>query len=856
MARSIRSSTTKGRSKGTSVRKTQTFKRTNQQSKAISQQLPAVAQKVTRSSARLAARTQPVQPRHKAATVAHDQVLQSNPTEDGKKNLSNFIPASTLARQLSVVDISKPRTASLDVPEQGGYDDRGFWRESPSTAEHSILPQQGPKTGKNAVKSHVTVTTATPMIGSYKRRHLSLPSSSSSSSASLPATDLRTPHLQNLVNNKGTSGCKDNHFFRTQGYTPPSGAIGDPFRIKSLALPPQSLSHAGVFQPPNCIAAHQGPMVVPISSSTQTADTSETGHQVEELSYEDEPSPVKRPITRRSRIRPVEGKLYMISDGEGEEEIQEQEREEGDGNLQPIQPLDLDLSGSVSSSSKWRDPFSYIPAANTQSAAPLRSHRRSQIRPSLNTPSELVAHNTTVDEESPSQIKVGRVEKTSEILLRNASTSVVKATPMSGKRIYGKGRSHIYKVGLPDPVSNGQAANLTPPAHSPSTHSPSAIGLLRKESVQNDIKVPESLNKAPDRPAVNHSEEGEDELWSDDWPGDLEESPTKRGPLRPVTMVLGNRSPRKRVGESDSECISDANNYAKKKQKAEFSNETASSAAQGTPRLRLSRNDSVQIRVQNYIQVVHSVRPKRSRRNISRRIRPPMGYSLKPFDAIPFSEYIKEYRKNPDMTLFQMPTGLFSSGCFAKRHESKKVSGKFTGRKTPLVLDPSQNDPHWEDEIVFESSTRPLQPGRKNNGKAEVSTKRIPRLNLIADPIGHQPQSQLPPGRLSQRKRRQSVDDACRKILNTGPTKAGHEGRLGSIEFEKLESPSLISSPSRRTVIKDTGYWKILQQDQPAKRFNAPKKISMAHSTSTTGKYQAIPFACFRICQSITFHLW
>lgn len=528
-------------------------------------------------------------------------MLQSNPTEDGKKNLSNFIPASTLARQLSVVDISKPRTASLDVPEQGGYDDRGFWRESPSTAEHSILPQQGPKTGKNAVKSHVTVTTATPMIGSYKRRHLSLPSSSSSSSASLPATDLRTPNLQNLVNNKGTSGCKDNHFFRTQGYTPPSGAIGDPFRIKSLALPPQSLSHAGVFQPPNCIAAHQGPMVVPISSSTQTADTSETGHQVEELSYEDEPSPVKRPITRRSRIRPVEGKLYMISDGEGEEEIQEQEREEGDGNLQPIQPLDLDLSGSVSSSSKWRDPFSYIPAANTQSAAPLRSHRRSQIRPSLNTPSELVAHNTTVDEESPSQIKVDRVEKTSEILLRNASTSVVKATPMSGKRIYGKGRSHIYKVGLPDPVSNGQAANLTPPAYSPSTHSPSAIGLLRKESVQNDIKVPESLNKAPDRPAVNHSEEGEDELWSDDWPGDLEESPTKRGPLRPVTMVLGNRSPRKRVGESDSECISDANNYAKKKQKAEFSNETASSAAQGTPRLRLSRNDSVQIRVQKWV---------------------------------------------------------------------------------------------------------------------------------------------------------------------------------------------------------------------------------------------------------------
>lgn len=225
----------------------------------------------------------------------------------------------------------------------------------------------------------------------------------------------------------------------------------------------------------------------------------------------------------------------------------------------------------------------------------------------------------------------------------------------------------------------------------------------------------------------------------------------------------------------------------------------------------------------SYIQVVHSVRPKRSRLNISRRIRPPMGYSLKPFDAIPFSEYVKEYRKNPDMTLFQMPTGLFSSGCFAKRHESKKVSGKFTGRKTPLVLDPSQNDPHWEDEIVFESSTRPLQPGRKNNGKAEVSTKRIPRLNLIADPIGHQPQSQLPPGRLSQRKRRQFVDDACRKVLNTGPTKAGHEGRLGSIEFEKLESPSLISSPSRRTVIKDTGYWKILQQDQPAKRFNAPK---------------------------------
>lgn len=827
----------------------------DQRPTAISQQLPAVAQKVTRSSARLAARTQPDQPRQKAAIAIHEQVPQSTSTGDDKENISNFIPASAFARHLSVADIRKPSTANLDVPEQGGYDDRGFWRESPSTAEQSIALQKERKAGKDTAKFRLTDTTATSMIGSYKRRHLSLPSSSSSSSASPPPTDLRTPHLQNLINSKGISGCKDNHFVRSQDYTPPSRVIGGLFRTKSLALPPQSLSHADVFQPLNYIGARQGLMVIPISSSTQTADTSEVGHQVEELSDEDEQSPVKRPITRRSHVRPVEGKPYIISDDEGEEESQEEEKKENEGHLRPTQPLNPVPSRSASSPSKWRDPFSYIPAANTQSAAPLRSHRRSQIRPlstAFNPSSELVAHNTTVDEKPPSQMKFDRLGKTSEVLLRDASTSIVKVTSISRKRTYGKGRSHTYKPGFPDPVPNGHLASITPPAHSPSTHNPSAIGLLKNEGVQNDIRIPESFNKAPDCPAVDLSEEGEDELWSDEWPGDLGESPTKRGPLRPVTMALGKRSPRKRVAESDSEYNPGVNNYSKKKQRPEFYNKTASSPTQGIPRLRLSRNDSVQIRVQkwvllgfryvvdgiiSYIQVVQSVRPKRSRRNTLRHIRPPVGYSFKPFDAIPFSEYVKEYRKNPDITLFKMPTGLFSSGCFANRHASKKVSGKSTRHKTPPVLDPSQNDPHWEDEIVFESSTRPIQSGHKDNGKAEAPIKRIPKLNVVTDPIRHQSKFQLSSGRLPQRKRPQPVDDACRKVptsdsdtrmdtghqINTG-TKACHEERLRPIECEKAESPSLIDLQSRRTVMKDTGYWKIPQQDQRAKRINAPKK--------------------------------
>ncbi|UOH80062.1 hypothetical protein LQV05_002711 [Cryptococcus neoformans] len=830
--------------------------RKDQRPTAISQQLPAVAQKVTRSSARLAARTQPDQPRQKAAIAIHEQVPQSTSTGDDKENISNFIPASTFARHLSVADIRKPNTANLDVPEQGGYDDRGFWRESPSTAEQSIAPQKERKAGKDTAKFRLTDITATSMIDSYKRRHLSLPSSSSSSSAPPPPTDLRTPHLQNLINSKGINGCKDNHFFRSQDYTPPSRVIGGLFRTKSLALPPQSLSHADIFQPLNYIEARQGLMVIPLSSSTQTADTSEVGHQVEELSDEDEQSPVKRPITRRSHVRPVEGKPYIISGDEGEEESQEEEKKEDEGHLQPTQPLNPVPSRSASSPSKWRDPFSYIPAANTQSAAPLRSHRRSQIRPLstvFNTSSELVAHNTTVDEKPPSQMKFDRIGKTSEVLVGDASTSIVKAMSISGKRTYGKGRSHTYKPGFPDPVPNGQLASITPPAHSPSTHNPSAIGLLKNEGAQNDIRIPESLNKAPDRPAVDLSEEeGEDELWSDDWPGDLGESPTKRGPLRPVTIALGKRSPRKRVAESDSEYNPDVNNYSKKKQRPEFYNKTASSPAQGIPRLRLSRNDSVQIRVQkwvllgfryavdeiiSYIQVVQSVRPKRSRRHTSRHIRPPVGYSFKPFDAIPFSKYVKEYRKNPDITLFKMPTGLFSSGCFAKRHASKKVNCKSTRHKTPPVLDPSQNDPHWEDEIVFESSTRPIQPGHKDNGKVEAPIKRIPKLNVVTDPIRHQSKFQLSSGRLPQRKRPQPVDDACRKVptsdfdtrmdtghqINTG-TKAGHEERLRPIECEKVGSSSLIALQSRRTVMKDTGYWKIPQQDQPAKRINAPKK--------------------------------
>lgn len=236
----------------------------------------------------------------------------------------------------------------------------------------------------------------------------------------------------------------------------------------------------------------------------------------------------------------------------------------------------------------------------------------------------------------------------------------------------------------------------------------------------------------------------------------------------------------------------------------------------------------------SYIQVVHSVRPKRSRRNASGHIRPPAGYSFKPFEPIPFSEYVKEYRKNPNITLFQMPTGLFSSGYFARRHASKKIIGRITRHKTPPALDPSQNDPHWEDEIVLESSTRPLQPRCKDRSEAEASAKRIPRLNVIADPDRHQSQFQPLPGRLSQQKQPHLIEDACRKVpisdsmahrdtghqTNTSPMKTAHE----EMKCEKVESPSLLALPPRRTVLKDTGYWKIPQQGQLAKRINPPKR--------------------------------
>lgn len=621
MTRSIQSRAAKGRNKGTSARTAQTPKRTSeqsqysilspvkthdttltmpkdQQSTARAQQLPAIAQKVTRSSARLAARTQPDKPRQKTVTAVHEQVLQSTSTGCGKKNLSSFISASVLAKQLSVADIRKPSTASLNVPEQGGYDDHGSWREPPSPAEHSNFPKQIPTVGEDTVKFHLSADVATPIIASYRRRHLSLPSSSSSSSPSPPPTDLRTPHLQNLINKKGTNGCKDNHFFSTQGYTPSSKVIGDLFRTKSLAPPPQSLSHVDVFQPPNNVTAYQEANIFPFSASTQTADTSEIGHQVEELSNEDEQSPIKPPTSRRSRVRPVESKSYTISDDEGEEERHEEGREEDGGYWQPIQHVSPAQSRSIPLSNKWSDPFSYIPAANTQSAAPLRSHRRNQIRPSstvLDTPSELVG-----DEEPASQTKFDCVKKKSEAPLCNAS-SIVKVTSISGNITYGKGRSHTYKAGLPDPVLNGRLTSLTPLADSFSAHNPSAIGLPRETNARDVIRVQESLNKAPTRPAGGHTEEGEDELWSDDWSDNLEESPTKRGPLRPVTMVLGKRSPRKHVVESDNGFNYDTNNHSQKRRRIEFPNETASSPAHDTPRLRLSRNESVQIRVQKWV---------------------------------------------------------------------------------------------------------------------------------------------------------------------------------------------------------------------------------------------------------------
>ncbi|TYJ57616.1 hypothetical protein B9479_001698 [Cryptococcus floricola] len=780
----------------------------------------------TRASARLAAQTHFNQP---------PQLADESASNARKPSAL----ASTFSRVLSLGNIHQPSNPpALQGPEQGGYDEHGFWKAPksppmPTSAQPSKHATQAEDLG-NTQSQGGPPPEITPF---RKMRHLSVPSSSSASPTP-PLTVLRTPLNKNILNRPPISSRNNGHFFSTQGYTPPSHAREELYRTKSMILPPPSHPDLDFFRNPRTTNTVRNPIfistapAVPIPYSqrlTERADEgtsdSDDGEVVASVAQSD---------TRRPRLRLPGGETYVSSEDEGGQEDEKilEVGERVEVSQSSSQPADKDQVSHDTTPTTWRDPFSYIPAANTQSAAALHAHGIDQSQEISPETPELVQATASDCPPNPDE-ELGYEDSQSALSAQSAETcsddlplQLSRKSMALKNKTYGKGRSHAYKTGLSDPVRNAHRISMTPPIHAPT---PQLDDLPAADSVPDSCLPPEADDD--EETDDDGQEEGESELWSSQ-----EVVPTKRGPMAPMTS-RSFASPRKAGHEPAL-----ARGSPKKKQRLDQADQQSPSS-RGSP-LKLSRSASCQVRLQSYVQNIRSQKASRSsiRRVSVRRARALEGNTLQLFTSTPYSAYISQYRQNPGPLMFPTPSSLLSPDIHVNprtQYASPGKTGKgrqYARRRTPPALYPTQGDPQWEDEIDCAVSVRGESvPPRGRARKMAGKKKRVPKLSLVtAASAQHSPIRAQHPAKQVQRQSPQKA--ASTTAQPTGNGKASIPG--GGVVHHSPDNTRIVQ---RRHVLPTVVRQQHMLSAQraagdrtllPAKDISASKKS--AHVSSPT----------------------
>ncbi|WVQ70997.1 hypothetical protein IAR50_000522 [Cryptococcus sp. DSM 104548] len=744
----------------------------------------------TRASARLAAQTHLVQPPQSTPELVP---IAKKPTSS--------VP--TLPNPL-VLDGSHQSMETPAVPGQADYGEHDHQEAPmfplmPTSAQPSKHATQAedPDSAQSALLFATTPS-------SRNKRYLSV-LSSSSTSPTPPTTDLRTPYIKAILDRPPTSGRNAGHFFSTQGYTPPSHAREEVFRAKSMILPPPSHPNIDFFRNPRTAQTARNPLfplpapAAPIPYPSKLTDRADKDEGVSG-SDDDEGgvTSMVQPGSRRSRLRLPGGKPYVSSEDEEEQDDEEIAvmRERTGATQSQSPPADKDHTAKTPSLTQWRDPFSYIPAANTQSAAPLYHYDLDQDQETSSNPSDLPSSSASGCPNQPSPAQEPPLESSQSTLPSQFSESCsddaplrpIKKSSASKNKTYGKGRSHTYKTGLPDPVRNVHRISLTPPTHTPT---PQLDALPVADGVPDSCLTP--VENDVGEIDEEEEEEGESELWSSQ-----EYGPIKRGSMVPITS-RGYKSPRKFHEDDEHSAI--ARGSPKKKH---VSNQTAQSPLKGSP-LKLSRSASCQIRLKSYVQNIRTQKSSRSgiRRLPARRTRVPATSNSQPFTPTPFSVYISQYRQHPGPLTFPTSSNLFSPDTYINprtQYASPGKTGKgrqYARRRTPPALYPTQGDPQWEDEIDCGVSVRGGSvPLRGKVKKTTGKKKRMPKSSLSAAASKQHPttQPQQPP-RQTERQPNPKATNASAQSTGIGKKPAGAGGVLG------YHSPDNIRIVQRRHVL-------------------------------------------------------
>ncbi|WVQ85434.1 hypothetical protein IAT38_007599 [Cryptococcus sp. DSM 104549] len=656
-----------------------------------------------RASARLAARTHP-----------------SSPPAPLVGSTSKTAPVTAYSQQVTASSTSKAKTPALEVPEEGWYDERGFWREPSrdAAAPHSSFVPPHPARDRSSGAQGGSTSARTRAISPLPPQ----------GSPSPPLTDLRTPHLQ-----------RRSHNDRPPSSTAPIVIKPKPIlrRVKTVVLSHPEDVFGGLGG--QHLREAREPLVIPRARSAAEGFAEETSDD------ESVDHPVYRPSTRRSRARTARRLPYLPSsdDDEGDDEGGE------DDPLLVHHPADKSSSplaeAKAPPASQWRGPVSYIAPANTQSAAPLRLRERTSPSSSATPPPQPSSHEELVPESAEDDEGEDEDEQPVSVsppLQQHAASPPQPAQPRAQSHrprqtTYSKRRTHVFKAGMPDPVRPlhpvelSQTASRSPSAPRASQESGQRSRVSDSQATvtaspvngDHDVSVKEKRKRGKEQAAVavdegEATEEGEDELWSDE---EQNKSPTKRrGPLLTLT-----RAGMEKMGDKEAYGAEWREEVRERKRRRMAMAQEADVAqgAQTTPKLLLSRTKSCQARLESYIRAV-SKPHKRSTKKSRKRIRPPPGYTLRVFKTATFAQYTEIWREQfLTPTANPFPPGTWSGQRDLPGRRGRGARGRVTTQEpTPM-----------REEIDVEQSGRQA-PKKAGNLRKVAVGKQIPRPRK-ADPI-------------------------------------------------------------------------------------------------------------------------
>ncbi|WWD18019.1 hypothetical protein CI109_102466 [Kwoniella shandongensis] len=622
----------------------------------------------------------------------------------------------------------------LTAPEEGFYNEFGIWVEKP--APPAPQPEQSKANKVDGTEGDTdyrapknSVTTPAQPTGAL-------------STSSPPATVLVTPALKP---DQGQQQSRTRNV--TKSGTMPIGTSITPRQPllysdqRTLVGSTRSLPDPGeVKVPPG--GRKREPLFLRVS------DDSDNSSEEEESDEETSVSPVRRPSTRRSRSRLPDHSPYVFDSQQGNDQAPQPSRviatqDEAGNPTPPCRGTSLIAATFKNplTSSTWRDPFPHIPAANPRSAAPLSYRLREGVVGKSVRAGDILVEDS--DAEDATRVHHRTLSERGSPVSKSSQS---RHSKRKKNKTYGKGRSHVYKSGLPDPLDTHQHFEF-----SQQSSRRSYRGAKRKGSTSMWLDSPSlplgEMDSNQDVPLRKRSRNGP-------FPGaavpglfDPDSPPPRRKRNRdsqhiPLTKVFDlPHLPLHAASEDGHD--PDRERRRRKKKRREFERRALREKSEEA-RLEMNPNPSAAVRLDNYIERVQLKHPKRRSRKVRKALRPVPGYVSKPISCIPYEEHVKQYQENSRSS--NHPTGkqlsgqryndLIAATRKSRFEDSVRKQRRFTKEMTPLLplrgLTPSQDDPQTSDPIVYEPSARPKRTKRARID-GPLSKRQIPRLPFTKD---------------------------------------------------------------------------------------------------------------------------